>query len=1107
MRCLPTLAIGLLLVLATRLAGQEAAPSAGPLLEPGEVEAQLEALEGSSLDDVVKGTIRPGLQAASEALERARGFREVEEEARRVLDEAPAAIEKLGEQAAELGDATEAAPPEIPQALDEQREALEEARAEVASLESELSQAEDELARVRGRPVQVAERLPAARSELSQGKLPTRPDAAEVPSREMAEWMQQAAERQALEAEVAMLEQEQRSQSLRERLAVARRDLLSARLKRARPDLEAREAAFRERQANEADAIRARIDQLAAQVPEEEKVTEMIAEVRELADDYRSSTGNLGDFRDAREAATTTRGRLTADFARLRRQFELGGLEAGAAQVLFEERRRLPNAQRYRYEIRDRQQQLTSLRIAELRAENLLANHDEFAASFGPTPVGPLGELLELRRELLGNLTESRRAEVRELAALDSEQRMLGDLVEELEEFLRSNLFWARSTGNMSGQTLRNLPGSLRWFFSAEHFKGAVDALGRSIGRHPFLAGLTILVVVALMLARQRLVARLKEEGRLTRRISTDSYACSMRALLVTILLAVPLPLLVGMAGFGLLRDPVVDGWGRGLGGGMVVTGVILFFHFLFRGVVRDGGLGPDHFRWAERAIRSTRHVLDRVVWVFIPALLIAAASVLDTGNLAFESLGRIVLMLSLAVIAVVFGHGMRRAWSAMNLDTLGALRPLMVILLGLLVVVPALLVLFAAGGWINTAVSLSLVFLGAVAIAILGWITYGLVLRWFMIKERRLAVEQVIRERKARREAAAEADSDTAGESEMPPVNEDEVKLDLDTVGQQTRRLLTSLAAAATLVGIWAYASAMIPESTQAQQGTEVPAWVPWIKAGLVIWIGTTVIRNLPGLLELAGLRRAAPDSGTRFAIATIAQYAATALIAVLVMQIVDLDLAQFGWIAAALSVGLGFGLQEVVANFVCGIILLFERPIRVGDVVVVDNVSGTVAKIRMRATTITNWDREDYVVPNKNFITGSLLNCTLSSKVNRVNLPVGIAYGSDVARALEILREVAEEHPLVMDEPSPFATFEAFGDSSLNLMLRCYLPDRDNRLGVITDLHREIDRRYREAEIEIPFPQRDLHLRSAEALVRISGEAREAGDTAETPQGGEKG
>ena len=172
--------------------------------------------------------------------------------------------------------------------------------------------------------------------------------------------------------------------------------------------------------------------------------------------------------------------------------------------------------------------------------------------------------------------------------------------------------------------------------------------------------------------------------------------------------------------------------------------------------------------------------------------------------------------------------------------------------------------------------------------------------------------------------------------------------------------------------------------------------------------------------------------------------------------------------------------GLQEIFANFVSGLIILFERPVRIGDVVTIDGVSGSVSRIQIRATTITDWDRKEYIVPNREFVTGRLLNWTLSDRTNRIVINVGVAYGSDTLLARSLLLQVARKHPAILDDPAPIATFEGFGDSTLDLILRCYLPSLDDRLRTVTELHEAIDREFKAAGIEIAFPQRDLHVRA---------------------------
>ncbi len=202
---------------------------------------------------------------------------------------------------------------------------------------------------------------------------------------------------------------------------------------------------------------------------------------------------------------------------------------------------------------------------------------------------------------------------------------------------------------------------------------------------------------------------------------------------------------------------------------------------------------------------------------------------------------------------------------------------------------------------------------------------------------------------------------------------------------------------------------------------------------------------------------------------------------------------------LSAATSLGIGFGLQEIVANFISGIIILFERPIRVGDMVTVGDSVGVVSRIQIRATTILTRDRQELLVPNKEFITGRLLNWSLTDQITRLVIPVGVAYGSDIPLSMKIITEVAENNEYVSKDPQPFVTFESFGDNSLTLILRAFTDSVDYRLKAVSTLHEEINRRFNEAGIVIAFPQRDLHFDTSKPLdIRIQHDdnARDRGE-----------
>jgi small-conductance mechanosensitive channel len=235
---------------------------------------------------------------------------------------------------------------------------------------------------------------------------------------------------------------------------------------------------------------------------------------------------------------------------------------------------------------------------------------------------------------------------------------------------------------------------------------------------------------------------------------------------------------------------------------------------------------------------------------------------------------------------------------------------------------------------------------------------------------------------------------------------------------------------------------------------------------------------------LEQNWLQKTRLDRGARDASVTTLGYVGIAAAILVALSVAGVEFTNLAIIAGALSVGIGFGLQNIVNNFVSGLILLVERPIRTGDWIVVGNTEGYVKKISIRSTQIQTFDRADVIVPNSELIAGQVTNWMLTDPWGRVKVPVGVAYGSDTARVMQILVDVANKHPQVMNNypgiPDPRVLFLGFGDSSLDFELRCFIRDVDRRLQTRSDLFLAIDAAFREAGIEIPFPQRDLHFRN---------------------------
>ncbi|WP_258191793.1 mechanosensitive ion channel domain-containing protein [Photobacterium leiognathi] len=247
------------------------------------------------------------------------------------------------------------------------------------------------------------------------------------------------------------------------------------------------------------------------------------------------------------------------------------------------------------------------------------------------------------------------------------------------------------------------------------------------------------------------------------------------------------------------------------------------------------------------------------------------------------------------------------------------------------------------------------------------------------------------------------------------------------------------------------------------------------------ILAFGLTAIlaRDLPGAMELLILQHLNLSPGTGYAITSVTRYLAIFIGIIVGSALIGFDWSKMQWLVAALGVGIGFGMQEIFANFISGLIILFEKPIRIGDTVTIRDLTGVVAKIKTRATTIVDWDRKEVIVPNKAFVTEQFINWSLSDAITRVKLSINVKFKADPELVTQLLFEAAEECELVLDNPAPEVFFLGLTANCQQFELRAYAAETGHRLSLTHDLHCRIKNKFMKHHIDIASPQLEVTMK----------------------------
>ena len=709
--------------------------------------------------------------------------------------------------------------------------------------------------------------------------------------------------------------------------------------------------------------------------------------------------------------------------------------------------------------------------------------------SFTPAEKAQLTNLLTERRKVASDLIKSLNNQLNLAISLELTQQQITQISDQIQSKLDQQSFWVKSNNPINLDWFKKLPMSL---------KAQFDGIGKKLGFPTNFDNLPyLLTYVFILFVIGGLIFKFKEsiKQRLSvingeiNKLRSDSQWHTPLALFYTALLSLSGTLwflaTCQLLGFFFVKNPQ-EFWEWSLS----MAGYWWFFSFILA-ILRPNGILVCHFGFTKESAASLQDVTKRII-VSVVLLLNTSifSNVMDTG-LANDVLGEINTIVALLFCIVIIAPRFIRTEKSLSSTTTDKRdRTIFKIVRILLQLVPVILIALIALGYYYTALNL----ITHIINTYIAWVVWSLVrhtiYRGVTVASRRLAYRRLQEKRQQKQQDS----SDASASDDVVVITEQEEGLALNEVRSQLLRfadLFIWTALFAIFYYVWSDLVTVVSylrditlwqqtSTTEAGVVTETISLFNLIVALIIVVITYILVRNIQGILEILLFSRVKLSQGTPYTITTLLTYILVAVGGAWAFSTLGMSWSKLQWLFAALSVGLGFGMQEIFANFVSGIILLFERPIRVGDTVTINGVTGTVAKIRIRAITMIDPDRKEVIVPNKSFVTGQVINWALSNTVTRLVVSVGVAYGSDLDLVKRLLLQAAHEQPSVLKDPEPRALFLTFGASTLDHELRVYVGQVSERNDTLDALNRRVNELFAENNIDIAFNQLDIFIKN---------------------------
>ncbi|USD37104.1 mechanosensitive ion channel domain-containing protein [Ferrimonas sp. SCSIO 43195] len=717
-------------------------------------------------------------------------------------------------------------------------------------------------------------------------------------------------------------------------------------------------------------------------------------------------------------------------------------------------------------------------------------------------PTDERAPLWQQQLTLLNQLQSALEQQVVELSRLNQLRHEAEQLEDKLVQLISERMFWLPNAQSIDTSWFSQVIGSVHWLLTTDRWQELSRAIDDNSDWWSVWLVAMVLTLVLQDLLRGPYAQLRQHQARYVGNVTHDRFSASFKSLMAAMAysLIIPAPLI---AAAWKLQQQVQLPFTHAIGSGLLAGVLLLYLFWLFHQLSRPDGLFIAHFRRHPPLVQRNIAFFKQLLFTSAPLLMLVRFCQESEVPLLSNSLGRAAFLLFCAVLAyaywklikIVDEYHIYHTKTRPNQHLLERLVWLALIL------VPLVALVLTVQGYYFTAFSVLTQVQLTVLLAIGFMLAHLMIKRWMLIQRRRLAFERA-KAKRAEVLAQREKERNEPGNDPLEPLEDPQI--DLDTISTQSLGLVRSLMILAfilTLLGVWSQThpavfssldGIVLWTSNEVIGGIEqaVPITLQSILAGgLILGFTLMTARNLPGMLELVILQRLELSPGTGFAITTISRYMVLLIGTISAFSTLGLAWSKLQWLVAALSVGLGFGLQEIFANFISGLIILFEKPIRIGDTVTIRDLTGNVSKIQTRATTIVDWDCKEIIVPNKAFITEQLINWSLSDAITRVTIKVGVSRDSDPALVEALLHQAVKETPHALAQPEPEIYFAGFGSHTQDYEIRVYTDEMGKRWPLRHRLHQLIIKKFRESKVDMAYPQMEIQLKSKAEMVDNSG------------------